>query len=29
LIVVTGIFIGLQVDDWNNFRKYRGDEQPT
>lgn len=27
LIVVTGIFIGLQVDDWNNFRKYRGDEQ--
>jgi hypothetical protein len=20
LIVVTGIFIGLQVDDWNNFR---------
>ena len=27
LIVVAGIFIGLQVDDWNNLRKDRGDEQ--
>ena len=27
LIVVAGIFIGLQVDDWNNFRRDRGDEQ--
>lgn len=23
LIVVTGIFIGLQVDDWNEARKDR------
>jgi hypothetical protein len=27
LIVVAGIFIGLQVDDWNNLRKDRRDEQ--
>jgi len=27
LIVVAGIFIGLQVDDWNNLRKDRIDEQ--
>lgn len=27
LIVVAGIFIGLQVDDWNNLRKDRSDEQ--
>jgi len=27
LIVVSGIFIGLQVDDWNNLRKDRSDEQ--
>ncbi|MEQ9562647.1 MAG: DUF6090 family protein, partial [Woeseiaceae bacterium] len=26
-IVVAGIFIGLQVDDWNNTRKDRQDEQ--
>lgn len=26
-IVVAGIFIGLQVDDWNNIRKDRQDEQ--
>ena len=27
LIVVAAIFIGLQVDDWNNLRKDRLDEQ--
>ncbi len=27
LIVVVGIFIGLQVDDWNSLRKDRRDEQ--
>ena len=27
LVVVAGIFIGLQVDDWNNLRKDRVDEQ--
>lgn len=27
LIVVTGIFIGLQVDDWNGSRQDRRDEQ--
>lgn len=27
LIVVSGIFIGLRVDDWNNLRKDRRDEQ--
>ena len=27
LIVVVGIFIGLQVDDWNQARKDRIDEQ--
>ena len=27
LIVVAGIFIGLQVDDWNSLRKDRRDEQ--
>ncbi len=27
LIVVVGIFLGLQVDDWNNARKDRIDEQ--
>lgn len=27
LIVVAGIFIGLQVDDWNNLRQDRRDEQ--
>jgi len=27
LIVVAGILVGLQVDDWNNLRKDRGDEQ--
>jgi hypothetical protein len=27
LIVVVGIFIGLQVDDWNQARKNRMDEQ--
>jgi len=27
LIVVSGIFIGLQVDDWNDLRKDRLDEQ--
>ena len=27
VIVVAGIFIGLQVDDWNNLRKDRADEQ--
>jgi len=27
MIVVAGIFIGLQVDDWNNLRKDRQDEQ--
>jgi len=27
LIVVAGIFIGLQVDDWNNLRKDHKDEQ--
>jgi len=27
LIVVAGIFIGLQVDDWSNLRKDRRDEQ--
>jgi hypothetical protein len=27
LVVVVGIFIGLQVDDWNTARKDRRDEQ--
>ena len=27
LIVVVGIFIGLQVDDWNTARQDRRDEQ--
>ena len=27
LVVVVGIFIGLQVDDWNESRKDRQDEQ--
>lgn len=27
LIVVIGIFLGLQVDDWNQQRKDRGDEK--
>ena len=27
LIVVVGIFIGLQVDDWNDRRKDRADER--
>ena len=27
LIVVVGIFLGLQVDDWNQQRKDRADEQ--
>jgi hypothetical protein len=27
LVVVVGIFIGLQVDDWNEVRKDRKDEQ--
>ena len=26
LIVVIGIFLGLQVDDWNQQRKDRADE---
>ena len=27
VVLVVGIFIGLQVDDWNNDRKDRSDEQ--
>jgi hypothetical protein len=27
LVVVVGIFLGLQVDDWNQDRKDRGDER--
>ena len=26
MIVVVGIFLGLQVDDWNEVRKYRQQE---
>ena len=28
LVVIVGIFIGLQVDDWNQARKDGNDEQP-